>query len=101
MKDLVFNKNEDNMNLLIGELKHHYLNSTKGGGSESVKKHKNKGKLTARERINLLIDSNEDFLEIGSLAAMGMYEDFGGCNSAGVIIGIGTIHKKKMCNCFK
>ena len=95
MKDLVFNKNEDNMNLLIGELKHHYLNSTKGGGSESVKKHKNKGKLTARERINLLIDSKEDFLEIGSLAAMGMYEDFGGCNSAGVIIGIGTIHKKK------
>ena len=45
MKDLVFNKNEDNMNLLIGELKHHYLNSTKGGGSESVKKHKNKGKI--------------------------------------------------------
>ena len=99
MKDLVFNKNEDNMNLLIGELKHHYLNSTSGGGSESIKKHKNKGKLTARERINLLVDSKDEFLEIGTLAAMGMYEDFGDV-TLWVIIEL-ELYIKKNVNCFK
>jgi len=95
MKDLVFNKNEDNMNLLIGELKYHLSNSSFGGGKKSIEKHKAKGKLTAKERVLMLIDSKTEFLEIGSLAAMGMYEEHGGCNSAGVLIGIGTIHKKK------
>jgi len=95
MKDLVFNKNEDNMNLLIGELKHHLSNSNLGGGKKAIEKHKNKGKLTAKERISMLIDPNTDFLEIGSLAAMGMYQEYGGCNSAGVLVGIGTVHSKK------
>ena len=95
MKDLVFNKNEDNMNLLIGELKHHLSNSNLGGGKKAIEKHKNKGKLTAKERVSILIDPNTDFLEIGSLAAMGMYQEYGGCNSAGVLVGIGTIHSKK------
>ena len=95
MKDLVFNKNEDNMNLLIGELKHHLSNSSSGGGKKSIEKHKNKGKLTAKERVSILIDPKTEFLEIGSLAAMDMYQEYGGCNSAGVLIGIGTIHKKK------
>lgn len=95
MKDLAFNKNEDNMNLLIGELKHHISNANLGGGKTSIERHKNKGKLTARERINFLIDPNSNFLEIGSLAAMDMYSEYGGCNSAGVIIGIGSIHQKK------
>ena len=94
MKDLAFNKNEDNMNLLIGELKHHISNANSGGGKISIERHKNKGKLTARERINFLIDSDSNFLEIGSLAAMDMYSEYGGCNSAGVIIGIGSIHQK-------
>ena len=95
MKDLGFNKNEDNMNLLIGELKHHLSNSSLGGGKKSIEKHKQKGKLTAKERIYTLIDSKTEFLEIGSLAAMDMYKEYGGCNSAGVLIGIGTIHNKK------
>ena len=95
MKDLGFNKNEDNMNLLIGELKHHLSNSSLGGGGKSIEKHKQKGKLTAKERISTLIDSKTEFLEIGSLAAMDMYKEYGGCNSAGVVIGIGTIHNKK------
>ena len=95
IKDLVFNKNEDNMNLLIGELKHYLANSSLGGGKNSIEKHKKKGKLTAKERVAMLIDSNTDFAEIGSLAAMDMYKEHGGCNSAGVLIGIGTIHNKK------
>ena len=95
MKDLVFNKNEDNMNLLIGELKYHLSHSSFGGGKKSIEKHKKKGKLTAKERVLMLIDSKTEFLEIGSLAAMGMYKEYGGCNSAGVLTGIGTIHKKK------
>ncbi len=94
-KDMSFNKNEDNMNLLIGELKHHLANSSLGGGKKSIEKYKKKGKLTAQERVAMLIDPKTDFLEIGSLAAMGMYEEYGGCNSAGVLTGIGTIHSKK------
>ena len=84
--DISFNKNEDNMNLLIGELKHRISISSLGGGKKSIKKHHEKGKLTAKERISKLIDPNTKFLEIGSLAANNMYEEYGGCPSAGVII---------------
>ncbi len=63
-----------------------------GGGKTALEKHKAKNKLTARERLNLLIDAGTPFLEIGTLAAHGMYEAEGGCASAGVVAGIGKIH---------
>jgi acetyl-CoA carboxylase carboxyltransferase component len=63
-----------------------------GGGKTALEKHKAKNKLTARERVNLLIDRGTSFLEIGTLAAHGMYEAEGGCASAGVVAGIGKIH---------
>ena len=62
-----------------------------GGGKNAVQKHKEKGKMTARERIQALIDPKSYFLEIGALAAEGMYAEQGGCPSAGVVIGIGTV----------
>lgn len=66
-----------------------------GGGNKAIEKHKAKGKLTARERINLLIDSETYFLEIGLFAADGMYKEQGGCPSAGVVVGIGIIEGRE------
>lgn len=60
-----------------------------GGGEEALKKHKSRGKLTARERIEALIDSRSAFLEFSTLAALEMYEDQ--APSAGIITGIGVI----------
>ena len=65
-----------------------------GGGEKSVKSHKAKGKLTARERIDLLLDDPKEFLELNTLAAHDMYKDFGGAPSAGTDYGMGRINKK-------
>lgn len=63
-----------------------------GGGADSIIKHKKRGKLLARERIERLIDPGTRFLEIGLFAAYGMYEEFGGAPSSGTVFGIGKIH---------
>jgi acetyl-CoA carboxylase carboxyltransferase component len=65
-----------------------------GGGKSAIEKHKAKGKLTARERIALLIDKNSSFIEINSFAAFEMYEEYGGAPSSGTIFGIGKIHNR-------
>lgn len=66
-----------------------------GGGKKAIERHKGKGKLTARERIQALIDPETSFMEIGLFAADGMYEEQGGCPSAGVISGVGLIHGRE------
>jgi 3-methylcrotonyl-CoA carboxylase beta subunit len=63
----------------------------KGGGPKRIEKEHKKGKLTARERITLLLDDDSEFFEIGLWAAYNMYKDEGGCPAAGVITGIGTV----------
>jgi len=65
-----------------------------GGGKKNIEKQHEKGKLTARERIEKLIDPSSDFLEVGLYAAHGMYENEGGAPSAGVVVGIGTVSGK-------
>ena len=67
-----------------------------GGGKEKIAKQHQKGKLTARERINYLIDENSNFLEIGAFVGEGLYKEHGGCPSGGVIIGIGYVQKKQV-----
>lgn len=62
-----------------------------GGGQKRIDSEHEKGKLTARERIDYLIDSDSRFLEVGTFAADGMYEEEGGCPSAGVVTGIGYV----------
>ena len=62
-----------------------------GGGEKNIQKQHEKGKLTARERIEKLIDPNSDFIEIGLFAAHGMYESEGGAASAGVVVGVGRV----------
>lgn len=81
---------------LLQFLKEKYELVKLGGGPKRIQAEHAKGKLTARERVNYLIDTNSDFLEIGAFAADGMYEEEGGCPSAGVITGIGYV-SAKMC----
>ncbi|MHB1688618.1 MAG: acyl-CoA carboxylase subunit beta [Ignavibacteriaceae bacterium] len=63
-----------------------------GGGKQAIEKQKAKGKLTARERINKLIDDEKSFYELSVFAAYGMYEEHGGAPSSGTIYGIGKIN---------
>ncbi len=89
--DLEFNKNEDHNRELLRRLEGRLDEVKKGGGKKSTDKHKAKGKMTARERIAYLLDDRYKFMEIGALAADGMYEEYGGCPSAGVVTGIGKV----------
>ena len=84
------------MEQLLETLRTKYDEVKLGGGTSRIAKEHDKGKLTARERIDYLIDTNSDFLEIGAFAADGMYEEEGGCPSAGVVTGIGYV-QKRMC----
>ncbi len=66
-----------------------------GGGSDAIAKHHKRNKLTARERIEKLIDPGTKFLEIGLFAAYGMYESSGGAPSAGVVCGVGIVQGRE------
>ena len=94
--DINFNKNEDFNQLKLSELKKKLLKVYKGGGQSSIEKHKAKGKLTARERVDYLFDKNSNSIEIGAFAGDEMYKEHGGCPSGGVIVNIGYI-KGKQC----
>ncbi|KAK9759325.1 Carboxyl transferase domain [Popillia japonica] len=85
-----FGKNYDHMLQLITTLKQRTNKVLQGGGEKTIKKHTSKGKLLARDRINLLLDKNTAFLELSTFAAFDMYDDV--INSAGIITGIGRIH---------
>ena len=67
-----------------------------GGGQKKIEAHKKKGKLTARERIEMLTDKGSAFMEIGLFTGDGMYEEEGGCPSGGVVAGIGYV-SGRMC----
>lgn len=62
-----------------------------GGGEKKIEKLHSRGKMTARERIDYLIDDDTYFFEVGALAGHGMYEEYGGCPSGGVVVGIGYV----------
>ncbi|MEE2640013.1 MAG: acyl-CoA carboxylase subunit beta [Planctomycetota bacterium] len=68
----------------------------RGGGPRSIERQHSKGRLTARERIGKLLDHEQEFLEIGLWSAWGMYEDWGGAPSAGVVCGIGRIRGRSV-----
>jgi 3-methylcrotonyl-CoA carboxylase beta subunit len=90
-KDLEFWKNEDQYKQLVQRLHAKAIKTQLGGGQEKIEAQHQRGKLTARERITYLTDKGSDFLEIGLFAGEGMYEEHGGCPSAGVVAGIGYI----------
>jgi len=89
--DIEFNKNQDEMQQLIFQLDTRLKKVKLGGGETKIAKQHDKGKLTARERVDYLIDSPKDFLEIGAFVGDGMYQEYGGCPSGGVVTGIGSV----------
>lgn len=90
-QELEQNKNEDSIKLLLGELKARLEKISLGGGKSKIEKQHKQGKLTARERIEHLLDPGKPLLEIGALAGWEMYKEHGGCPAGGVVIVIGYI----------
>lgn len=92
--DIEFNKNEDSLKHLIYQLKKKFEVVSMGGGEDKIASQHKKGKLTARERIQKLLDQDAPIIEIGAFAGDGMYEEYGGCPSGGVVIVIGYIAER-------
>ena len=93
--DLNFNKNEDHNKLLSSALKQKLAKVKLGGGKVRIEKHHAKGKMTARERIDYLLDAKTKSIEIAAFAGDKMYEEHGGCPSGGVVIKIGYVSGKQ------
>ena len=89
--DLNFNKNEDYNKLLASDLRQRFAKVKLGGGQKRIDKHHEKGKMTARERIDYLLDNNAKSIEIGAFAGEDMYQEHGGCPSGGVVVKMGYV----------
>src|SRR5437588_5288598 len=87
-----YHKNARAMADLVTTIAREQEKIREGGGAKAIESQHGKGRLTARERIALLIDPNTELLELGSYAAHGMYEEWGGAPGAGVATGLGRIH---------
>lgn len=94
-KELEFNFNEDAMRLKISALEKELQKIYEGGGKKKIEKLHAAGKLSARERIDLLLDKDSERIEIGALAGKGMYEEHGGCPAGGVVVVIGYVSKRQ------
>ena len=94
--DINFNKNEDHNKLKLSDLKRRLTKVKLGGGKSRIEKHHAKGKMTARERIDYLLDEEAPSIEIGAFAGEDMYEEHGGCPSGGVVVKVGYV-KGKQC----
>jgi 3-methylcrotonyl-CoA carboxylase beta subunit len=93
--DLEFNKNEDAMRLLIGQMDQRLNKIYAGGGKARIEKLHEQGKMSARERIDFLLDKDTDRVEIGAFAGYEMYAEHGGCPGGGVVVVIGYISGKQ------
>ena len=94
--NIQFNKNEDINRLAVSEVKQKLQKIYLGGGKKRIEKQHVKGKMTARERIDYLIDKGSRTVEIGAFTGEGMYEEYGGCPSGGVVVVIGYV-KGRQC----
>lgn len=93
-RNLEFNKNEDLNKLKIAELNRKLEKISLGGGQKNIDKQHEKGKLTARERVDLLLDTNKPSIEVGAFAGYDMYSEWGGCPAAGVVVKVGYVCKR-------
>jgi acetyl-CoA carboxylase carboxyltransferase component len=89
-----FRENRAHMEGLVADLRERLASARKGGGEEALRRHREQGKLTARERIERLLDPATPFLEIAALAAHGMYD--GAAPSAGLVTGIGRVRGREV-----
>ncbi len=93
--DINFNKNEDYNKLLLSDLKNKLAKVKMGGGEKRIAKLHAEGKMTARERIDFLLDKDSKSIEIGAFVGDDMYAEHGGCPSGGVVVKIGYIRGKQ------
>jgi 3-methylcrotonyl-CoA carboxylase beta subunit len=94
--DINFNKNEDHNKLLVSDMLQKFAKVKLGGGQKRIEKLHAEGKMTARERIDYLLDDKAKAIEIGGFVGDGMYKEHGGCPSGGVVVKMGYI-KGKQC----
>lgn len=94
--DINFNINEDYNKLLVSDLRKKFAKIKLGGGQKRIEKLHAEGKMTARERIDYLLDKDRDSIEIGAFAGEGMYQEHGGCPSGGVVVKIGYVSGKQV-----
>lgn len=83
------------MRMKLSSLKRELATVYLGGGKARIEKHHNSGKMTARERIDFLLDKDSERIEIGAFAGRGMYKEHGGCPSGGVVVVIGYVCRKQ------
>ncbi len=86
-----FKKNTRTMLDLLSSSKREELKPREGGGARAIEAQHKKGRLTARERVALLLDPHTELFEQGIFAAYGMYKEWGGAPSAGVVTGLGRV----------
>jgi len=89
--NLEMNKNEDAQKMAWSFIRQKLEIIAEGGGNKAIAKQKEKNKLTARERIEYLIDADKPFVEIGAFAGYEMYPEHGGCPAGGVVAGMGYV----------
>lgn len=95
VQDLEFNKNEDKMKLMLSDLHRRMDKIALGGGQKKIDKQHAKGKMTARERVDYLLDDNQNQIEIGTFVGDGMYKEYGGCPAGGVIVKVGYVNGRQ------
>lgn len=93
--DLEFNKNDDKMRLLISQMEQRLQKVYLGGGKARIDKLHEQGKMSARERIDFLLDKDTPRFEMGAFAGYEMYAEYGGCPGGGVVIVIGYVSGKQ------
>ncbi|WP_299325215.1 acyl-CoA carboxylase subunit beta [uncultured Maribacter sp.] len=93
--DLKFNQNEDRNKLLLSDLRRKLNEVYLGGGKAKIAKQHDQGKMTARERVDYLLDPKSEQIEVGAFVGDGMYKEHGGCPSGGVVIKIGYVQGKQ------
>src|SRR6266851_3146170 len=92
--DPTFRTNRDRMQQFVAELEDRTARAREGGGAKHLQRHRDQGKLPARERIDRLLDAGSPFLEFSPLAATGMYDDE--APAAGIVTGIGRVSGREV-----
>jgi acetyl-CoA carboxylase carboxyltransferase component len=92
-KDELFERRRERMEGLVAELRERAAEVARGGGEKATERHRSRGKLTARERIDRLVDPGGAFLELNALAAWDMYE--GQAPAAGIVTGVGVVEGRE------
>ncbi len=92
-RDEAFERRRERMEALVAELRERTELVSRGGGQRALERHRERGKLTARERIDRLVDPGSAFLELNALAAWGLYD--GEAPAAGIVTGIGVIEGRE------